>query len=51
MSTASIFAFMSIMLALAALPSASVTLVVTRSVTRGFNNGLAVAAGKQGLRI
>lgn len=45
MSIASIFAFMLIMLALAALPSASVALVVTRSATRGFNNGLAVAAG------
>lgn len=33
------------MLALAALPSASVALVVTRSATLGFRNGVATAAG------
>lgn len=34
-----------IMLTLAALPSASVALVVTRSATAGFANGVAVALG------
>lgn len=34
-----------IMVALAAMPSASVALVVTRSATLGVANGLAVSAG------
>ena len=34
-----------VMVALAALPSASVTLIVSRSATMGFMNGLAVSAG------
>lgn len=38
-------AFFAIMLALAALPSTSVALVVTRSATLGVRNGVAVAAG------
>ena len=38
-------AFIAIMLALAAIPSASVLLVVARSSTHGFRNGLAVVAG------
>lgn len=37
--------FFSIMLTLAAMPSASVALVVSRSMTFGFRNGAAVAAG------
>ncbi len=45
MTGTSLYAFVAIMLALAALPSASVALVVTRSVTKGFRNGAAVAAG------
>lgn len=45
MNPASIFAFVLIMVTLAALPGASVALVVTRSATRGFNNGLAVVGG------
>ncbi|HMO51532.1 MAG TPA: LysE family translocator [Kiritimatiellia bacterium] len=45
MSTSAILAFIAIMAGLAAMPSASVVLVVTRSATRGFNNGVAVAVG------
>jgi len=45
MTTTSLVAFVSIMLALAILPSASVALVVARSSTCGFMNGLAVSAG------
>ncbi len=37
--------FFAIMLALAAMPSASVTLVVARSVSHGLKNGIAVALG------
>ncbi|AMA07855.1 LysE family translocator [Picosynechococcus sp. PCC 73109] len=37
--------FFTTMIALAALPSTSVALVVTRSATAGFRNGLAVASG------
>ncbi|MCF3651933.1 LysE family translocator [Synoicihabitans lomoniglobus] len=37
--------FFALMVSLAALPSASVALVVTRSATLGFRNGAAVAAG------
>ncbi len=45
MNLTSIILFVLVMVALAALPSASVALVVTRSATRGFRNGIAVAAG------
>ena len=45
MTTASLITFMSIMLTLAILPSASVALVVARSATCGFMHGLAVTAG------
>lgn len=37
--------FLGIMVALAAMPSTSVALVVTRSATLGIGNGIAVAAG------
>ncbi|MEQ9825967.1 MAG: LysE family translocator [Puniceicoccaceae bacterium] len=39
------FSLLIIMLGLAAMPSASVALVVTRSATGGFRHGVAVAAG------
>lgn len=45
MTIFSAFALCLVMLALAAIPSASVALVVTRSVTLGVRNGAAVAAG------
>ena len=45
MSIIEIITLFGIMLALAALPSASVALVVTRSATLGIANGIAVTAG------
>ena len=45
MSIIEAIALFGIMIALAALPSASVALVVTRSATLGIPNGMAVAAG------
>ena len=45
MSIIEIIALFGIMVALAALPSASVALVVTRSATLGVANGIAVTAG------
>ena len=40
-----LFPLIIVMLTLAAIPSASVALVVTRSATLGYKNGVAVAAG------
>lgn len=45
MSIIESMALLGIMIALAAMPSASVALVVTRSATLGVNQGIAVAAG------
>ena len=45
MSTSESITLLGIMMALAAVPSASVALVVARSATLGIANGLAVAAG------
>lgn len=45
MDVSSTLTFFLVMLALAAMPSASVALVVVRSATHGVPNGLAVAAG------
>ncbi len=45
MTVISILSLTLVMLALAAVPSASVVLVVTRSATLGFRHGAAVAAG------
>lgn len=45
MSPFDILAFFAIMVTLAAIPSTSVALVVTRSASSGFLNGAAVAAG------
>lgn len=45
MSIIEIFALTGIMVSLAAIPSASVALVVTRSATLGVGNGVAVSAG------
>jgi hypothetical protein len=45
MSPPDILAFLLIMLALAAMPSASVALVVARSATHGVPNGLPAAVG------
>lgn len=45
MSTFEAISLFLIMLTLAAIPSASVALVVTRSVTHGIANGVAVSAG------
>ncbi len=45
MSIIEIITLFSIMVALAALPSASVALVITRSATLGIANGIAVTAG------
>lgn len=45
MTLGGLASFFLIMLALAAVPSASVALVVTRSATHGFLNGAAVALG------
>lgn len=45
MTIPSVIILFLVMLALAALPSASVALVVTRSATRGIRNGVAVTAG------
>jgi len=45
MSGLSIIALFGLMLVLAAIPSASVALVVTRSATLGVRNGIAVALG------
>lgn len=45
MSIIEIITLFGIMIALAALPSASVALVITRSVTLGVANGVAVTAG------
>ena len=45
MSPSAEFSLLFVMLALAAVPSASVALVVTRSATQGLRNGIAVAFG------
>ena len=45
MTTISIITLLAIMIVLAAIPSASVALVVTRSVTLGMKNGISVACG------
>ncbi len=45
MTTISFITLLVTMILLAAIPSASVALVVTRSVTRGVKNGMAVAGG------
>ena len=45
MDTGSLIGFVTVMVALAALPSASVVLVVSRAATAGRRQGLAVAAG------
>lgn len=45
MSILAILSLFIIMLTMAALPSSSVALVVTRSATHGFANGIAVSAG------
>jgi len=45
MSIIDIITLLGIMIALAALPSASVALVITRSATLGVANGVAVTAG------
>lgn len=45
MDIVSVLSFFLIMLTLAALPSTSVALVITRSVTHGILNGIAVACG------
>lgn len=45
MDSAGLLALIGIMAALAAVPSASVLLVITRTATRGIGNGVAVVAG------
>lgn len=45
MTLASLILFVGVMLALALIPSASVLLVVTRSVTHGLGNGVSAALG------
>ncbi|MDA3834918.1 MAG: LysE family translocator [Spirochaetales bacterium] len=45
MTTISIITLLATMVVLAAIPSASVALVVTRSVTLGIRNGISVACG------
>ncbi len=45
MDMVAVLTFFLVMLGLAALPSASVALVVTRAATSGVQNGIAVAAG------
>lgn len=45
MATISIITLLATMVVLAAIPSASVALVVTRSVTLGIRNGISVACG------
>ena len=48
MSIIEIITLFGIMIALAALPSASVALVITRSATLGVANGVAVTGNKGG---